>query len=431
MSCRTDRGRADGPDRKSRLQPRGPRRRRARLAVCMCVLITAIAGCGTQSPPTGLRVVGTTQVLRVADGEGVNGLVSDQHGGVWFWRSTDPPTLYHASPDGPLTGAAIDGVASPLAAGPDGSVWFAGGQGSNVVEHRDISGHLQRVAVPGLTYADDLVVDGRGRAWIAGSTASGTTAAYWVDELSPDGSRLRHPLPSSRIRPRMLAAGTNGDLWYVASTMSGSADAVERIAADSTIVEVPVPAVSAVWPMPDGGVAFWGIRSQPFDVAGTRGVVGRVDVSGQVTTHQLARSHHVPGLIAFDCSVFTTQERIACAEELDIEKSAPSPWEGPFDVIQAQLDGTVTTTTLPDKTYAIGVARYGTDSLMIVESTGTLARIASDGTLAEIPGGGVPVPASRAPLASTAHDVVVTTDNGPIWVYSDEERTLLRVDLGG
>ncbi len=213
-------------------------------------------------------------------------ILAGKGGELWVVNSawTGSPSVTRLATDG-TAGAtfplpATDGLSS-IAAGPDGSIWFADG-----------SAKVGRLAPDGTTAsfplpadhptASGLAAGPDGSAWFVtwpsyDPAASAPSPTVAIGRVGVDGRVRLFPVPGAS--PGGLTVGADGSAWFADGATSGAAK-VGRVAADGTVAEFALPAdvvyVAQVAAGPDGSAWFVGGTDH------SSSVLGRVTAAGAV-----------------------------------------------------------------------------------------------------------------------------------------------------
>ncbi len=229
-------------------------------------------------------------------------LAATGDGGVWI-------ASHGPAPGGtsPIQHASIDGVVTPFApavglrdiqqvmVGPDDSlwvlteVWGAPEGGSYTVVDRFDSGSRSTYRVAGNFWSTCIGHDGN----LWGSShvfdaSNGHEAS--IVRLTPTGEQTRFPMIDANDSPSWIAAGPDGNLWFVLSSGAGG---IAMITPDGTITRYPTEGRWSNWPVEgeivatgDGQLAF----PSYFPATGQSGI-DRVGLDGTDTFVSVGLGH--------------------------------------------------------------------------------------------------------------------------------------------
>jgi len=192
---------------------------------------------------------GATFPLPAADG--LSSIAAGQDGSIWF--ADGSAKVGRLAPDGTTASFPLPAdhpTASGLAAGPDGSAWFvawpsydpaASAPSAAVAIGRVAAdGRVRLVPVPGGS-PGGLSVGADGSAWFADWTASGDPR---VGRVAADGTLAEFALPADVASVAQVAAGPDGSAWFVGGT-SHATSVLGRVTAAGAVAELPAS-------LPDG-----------------------------------------------------------------------------------------------------------------------------------------------------------------------------------
>jgi streptogramin lyase len=173
----------------------------------------------------------------------------------------------------------------PIAAGPEGALWFApGGRLGRV----GTDGNIDEIALSGQTgYPQAITAGPDGNLWISTSHA--------IDRVTTAGALTEFPLPGEKELPGEIVAGADGNLWFTLWVPEHKVRGVEERTGSAFVVQItpsgqmtrfklPGPAKArntapaAIVAGPDGDVWF----TDP-----ALGRIGRVTTKGAITEFDL------------------------------------------------------------------------------------------------------------------------------------------------
>ncbi len=142
-------------------------------------------------------------------------------GNLWFTEG-GVHKIGRITTDGTVAefGTGITGEPSRIIGGGGGSLWFT------EVDANGIQFRLARITTAGVVTElpieanariTDLTSDANGNVWVLGHTvgAGGTTAAGWIDQITPAGAITRQPVGSGfDLELTKAISAVDGDLWF-------------------------------------------------------------------------------------------------------------------------------------------------------------------------------------------------------------------------
>lgn len=182
--------------------------------------------------------------------------------------------------------------AEALTKGPDGNMWFAGGDLFPTYENNiGFENKIGRVTPSGEVVEFPLPPMPIEKTGVSAIT-TGPDANLWFTEsgsgkigrMTSSGGLTEFPLPLATSRPSAIVAGSDGNLWFTEE----AADKIGRITPVGVITEFPISPGSGpagIAAGPDGNLWF---------TAKTAGKIGRVTPAGSVTEYPLPDSGSQP-----------------------------------------------------------------------------------------------------------------------------------------
>lgn len=217
---------------------------------------------------------GVVSFFRLPDGVGASGITAGPDGDLWFTGGNSTGgSIGRMTTSGVVTTYPIpSGGAGPIAAGPDGALWFVNyPPGNNTgfawIDRITTSGIITRFTSPLIDGPAGITAGPDGALWFANAlnnsigriTTSGTVTAF------------TSPLITGPID---ITAGPDGALWF---TNGGS---IGRITTSGSVTRYFSPSITNPWSItagPDGAVWFSNYAGSP--------AIGRITTSGIVTAH--------------------------------------------------------------------------------------------------------------------------------------------------
>lgn len=198
-------------------------------------------------------------------------------GAMWFTEAECTSGIGRVAPDGtwqhwPITG---DCKSQPLAitVGPDANLWFADSWSSFGRITPD--GTITRFQMPDPSYPSGITTGPDGNLWIPCASPYGKP---FIAKVSPDGTLLgEYPVTPKTGEPRGIVTGPDGAIWFTEGTGIG------RLTTSGQLTEYPLPLDNGsgspfqITVGPDGNL--WFVEYMPEG----DGRVGRITTSGGIT----------------------------------------------------------------------------------------------------------------------------------------------------
>jgi len=189
-------------------------------------------------------------------------------GNVWFTLTGSSGTgflgVIHST--GEVTNYAFSGAnnvqSRSLVSGPDGKLWFTQNtygaeNGGTLLYRATVKGEVDSVTLPDHATPHIVAAGPDGNLWVVVDSVtvqSGGQSANVIDRVSTNQTVVEVPLPS-RIAMTSLTAGTDENLWFGTSTGIGRIS-VGGDVATFTIPGHPTTGVNQVCTGPDGNIWF-------------------------------------------------------------------------------------------------------------------------------------------------------------------------------
>jgi virginiamycin B lyase len=192
------------------------------------------------------------------------GIAAGPDGALWF-TDTGRSMIGRITPAGVVTEFGLVTLGSSpqgIVAGPDGALWFTQSWGGTAeAAHGTLA--LGRITAAGAVaeipsavspgYSPGSIAAGRdGNLWFVEQTPLGDGL---IGRFTPAGSVKTFAIPTAQCRPRGIAAGADGALWFT----EYGANTIGRITTAGVMTEYPLPgAARGLWAIaagPDG--ALW------------------------------------------------------------------------------------------------------------------------------------------------------------------------------
>jgi streptogramin lyase len=166
-------------------------------------------------------------------------------------------------------------VGGAITAGPQGSVWFTGGNGIGKVTP---SGKITYFALP--HPASEITHGSDGNLWFTIATGSVSK----VGSMTPTGTVVEYNTPSNVGGPVSIAPGSDGNLWVLAQ---GTPGAILKVTTTGSMTEFTLPGdVNGSYNriVPGVGNTLWYTRNSgtPVDAQ----FIGQITTTGTVTEHK-------------------------------------------------------------------------------------------------------------------------------------------------
>jgi virginiamycin B lyase len=215
------------------------------------------------------------------------GIAAGPDGSLWFAESNSD-TIGRITPTGGISEFPA-GNAEPemITSGPDGNLWFTQGNGKGQIGRITPTGKTTFFPVPtqfpglaGIAQGPD------GNLWFTESQGS----ANQIGRITPAGVVTEFPIPTPNCVPFGIIAGPDNALWFTESfdNIAGQVDKIGRITTSGTVTEFTIPTVNAVPTAittgPDGNL--W------FDEA-VANKIGRITPTGTITEFAVPAAGHV------------------------------------------------------------------------------------------------------------------------------------------
>lgn len=255
---------------RSSIRTSGERQAQSRLTWQMLATLVVAIGVLMACAPFGTKTV--------INGRAPGEVVAGKDGNLWFVEGpSGSARVGRITPSGAVTEFSVSpGVAQTLAVAPDGTIWFAGGNGPG------IGSLTPQGVVAGMTLLQssaprELAAGPDGNLWFT------DTLNNAIVRVTPTGTVTSFSLPTPDADPWHIAAGPGDSLWF--TEFHGGK--IGRITPSGKITEYPVSNVIG----PDGIAAgpdntVWFTEISPSAPGG--GAIGRVTLSGTVTLFPIA-----------------------------------------------------------------------------------------------------------------------------------------------
>jgi streptogramin lyase len=214
-----------------------------------------------------ITVAGVITEYAVPSGSPPRDIVTGRDGALWF---TEPAKIGRITTDGAITEFPIPGSGSGIAAGPDGSLWFA--DSSNGIGRITLAGAITELPIPTGSIPDDIATGPDGALWFT------EAAGNKIGRITTGGTVTEFSVPTPSSSPfSSIAAGPDGALWFTEAT----ANKVGRITAAGVVTEFTIPTaisldLGGITPGPDGALWFTQVLTH---------ALGRINTAGVITTY--------------------------------------------------------------------------------------------------------------------------------------------------
>jgi virginiamycin B lyase len=191
-------------------------------------------------------------------------IAAGSDGSVWFATGYGDVRIRRRSPDGAVAEWNLGnggGEVRSMAAARGGGIWFteayvAKRQRKVAVGQISNGGVLKRFPLPPNSYPNGIAAGPDGSAWFTETRAGGPQ----IGRITPNGRLTHHRFPARGYPPDLIVAGADGNLWFSGQTTSyrSSGDRLGRISPGGGITEFRAfgGGVAALAPRPGGGVWF-------------------------------------------------------------------------------------------------------------------------------------------------------------------------------
>lgn len=219
-----------------------------------------------------------------------------QNGSVLPTRPPAPFTITEYLVPGPAS------YVVPIAAGPDGNLWFfqQNGSGGEGVGKISTSGIVTRfpLSVPPYRNPQSITAGPDGNVWFT------ETANSSVAKITPSGAVTEYPLPTTGSAPWGITTGPDGNLWFCEPDLAinggfpnGGYGGIGKITPNGVATDYPFPIPAGTPPNsfartptfitagPDGNL--WFTESANNDV-------GKITTSGVITIYPLPSAGAIP-----------------------------------------------------------------------------------------------------------------------------------------
>lgn len=197
-------------------------------------------------------------------------IVTAPDGKLWF--TTGLPFLGRFSPDTRGTSLVpIPNVASRIAFGPDGNIWFGTDTGvARLTRRHDV---VREIPIPGLGFVADIAAGPDGTMWALGFQN--------IARIAADGRTTLFPVPDNFASSGdRLVAGPDGNLWFARGPIS--ALALYRVTRRGAITSFPVTTPGQIFDLavgPDGTIWYTQGGGLP-----NQNRIGRITADGLTST---------------------------------------------------------------------------------------------------------------------------------------------------
>jgi virginiamycin B lyase len=225
--------------------------------------------------------------------------IAGENGAIWF-GTISKVSLATAVVRMTTQGAVSNTYALPnhedtleLAAGPNGSVAFAGAYGDSASVGFVAGGSVTTYPAGAGCGAALIATGSDGNLWTCGDSTAGSNPAH-IDRVTPQGvvTTFTVPVPGSGATLYGIAPGPDGALWYV-GIVAPSTPIVGRITTAGVVTDYSAAAAAAgaqhpisIVAGPDG--AMWFADTILELEANGRAAIGRITTSGVVTEYPLS-----------------------------------------------------------------------------------------------------------------------------------------------